>query len=148
MNGFLLDTNIISMFSPSKTAATPVFAEWLEEQEKLKAIYLSAMTIHEIEKGVRLLEARGATSKAALVEMFLQGLVAGYGDRILAIDAAAARESGRLEAKAVSAGHNPGAVDAIIAGTASHHGLTIITHNLKHFRPFEVPVKSPAELPF
>ncbi|WP_105371748.1 type II toxin-antitoxin system VapC family toxin [Neorhizobium huautlense] len=147
MNGFLLDTNIISMFSPSKTVATPAFAEWLEEQEKLKAIYLSAMTIHEIEKGVRLLEARGATSKAALIEMFLQGLVAGYGDRILAVDAETARESGRLEAKAVSAGHSPGAVDALIAGTASHHGLTVITHNLKHFRPFEIYVKSPDELP-
>jgi predicted nucleic acid-binding protein len=135
------------MFSPSKTGVTPVFAEWLEEQEKLKAIYLSAMTIHEIEKGVRLLEARGATSKAALIDMFLQGLVAGYGDRILAVDAEAARESGRLEAKAVSAGHNPGALDAIIAGTASHHGLTIITHNLKHFRPFEISATSPDELP-
>jgi predicted nucleic acid-binding protein len=92
------------------------------------------------------LEVKGATSKAALIGLFLEGLMAGYGDRILPIDAETARESCRLEARTLSAGHSPGMADAMIAGTASLRGLTIITRNLKHFLPFGVPVKSPDEL--
>lgn len=146
MSGFLLDTNAISLFSPSKMGAMSAFAAWAEEQARLEMIYLSAITVHEIEKGIRLLEVKGATSKATIIDLFLQGLIAGYGDRILPLDPMTARESGKLEAKAISAGYSPGAADAIIAGTASIHGLTVITLNLKHFRPFGVPVKSPDEL--
>ena len=146
MTGYLLDTNAVSMFAPSKANVSPNFANWVEEQEKLDAIYLSALMVHEIERGIRLLEAKGATSKASIIAMFLQGMIAGYGDRILPIDAETARESGRLEAKAAAAGHNPGTVDALIAGTASIRGLIVITHNLKHFRPFGIPARSPDEL--
>lgn len=146
MTGFLLDTNAVSMFSPSKAGTSSAFAGWIDAQERLETIYLSAVTIHEIEKGVRLLEARGAISKAALIELFLQGLIAGYGDRILPVDAETARESGRLEASALSAGHSSRMADAMIAGAASLHGLTVITRNLKHFLPFGVAARSPDEL--
>jgi predicted nucleic acid-binding protein len=140
---FLLDTNAISMFSPSKASASDAFANWVNEQDRLDAIYISALTIHEIEKGVRLLDAKGAKAKAAGIHIWLQGLIAEYGDHILPVDNAVALESGKLEAKAITAGHSPGAADAIIAGTASIHKLTVITANLKHFQPFGIPVKSP-----
>ncbi|CDZ61001.1 type II toxin-antitoxin system VapC family toxin [Neorhizobium galegae] len=146
MTGYLLDTNAVSMFSPLKAGTSSGFAGWVEEQEKQETIYLSAVTIHEIEKGIRLLEGKGETSKATLIELFLQGLIAGYGDRILPIDAETAREAGRLEARVISTGHSPGMADAMIAGTASLRGLTIITRNLKHFLPFGVAMKSPDEL--
>ncbi|WP_018237556.1 type II toxin-antitoxin system VapC family toxin [Ensifer sp. BR816] len=146
MTGYLLDTNAISMFSPSRATATPEFADWLEEQEQVSAVYLSAVTVHELEKGLRLLEARGARAKAAGIALFLQGLIAGYGDRILPVDADVAREGGKLEARAIAAGHNPGASDAMIAGTASFHRLTVITANLKHFHPFGIKVKSPVQV--
>jgi len=143
---FLLDTNAISMFSPYNANASEGFSKWAEEQDQLDAIYMSVMTVHEIEKGVRLLEARGATTKAAGIKSWLDGLIAGNGDHILPIDNDVALESGRLEAKAISAGFGPGAADAIIAGTASVHNLTIITKNLKHFLPFGVAVKSPDQV--
>ena len=143
---FLLDTNAISMFSPSKASASDAFADWVNEQDQLDAIYLSVVTIHEIERGVRLLEVKGAKAKAAGIHMWLQGLIAGYGDHILPVDNDVALESGKLEAKAITAGHRPGAADAIIAGTASVHKLTVITANLKHFRPFGNPVKSPDQV--
>ena len=60
---FLLDTNAISMFAPSKASASNTFAEWVDEQDRQDAVYLSALTIHEIEKGVRLLEAKRRQSK-------------------------------------------------------------------------------------
>ncbi|MBM7044832.1 MULTISPECIES: type II toxin-antitoxin system VapC family toxin [Rhizobium] len=143
---FLLDTNAISMFAPSKASASDTFADWVNEQDRLDAIYLSSLTIHEIEKGVRLLEAKGAKTKATGIHTWLQGLIAGYGDRILPVDNNVALESGRLEAKAIIAGQSPGAADAIIAGTASIHKLTVITANLKHFRPFGIAVKSPDQI--
>ncbi|MBB4186454.1 type II toxin-antitoxin system VapC family toxin [Sinorhizobium terangae] len=146
MTGYLLDTNAISMFSPSKATASSEFADWLDERDQLSAVYLSAVTVHEIEKGVRLLEAKGSKAKAAGIELFLQGLIAGYRDRILPVDADVAREGGKLEAKAIAAGHNPGASDAMIAGTASVHQLTVITANLKHFRPFGIKVSSPDQV--
>ncbi|AJD42436.1 PIN domain-containing protein [Rhizobium sp. SEMIA 4085] len=143
---FLLDTNAISMFSPSRASASDTFADWVNEQDQLDAIYLSAVTVHEIEKGVRLLEAKGAKAKAAGIHMWLQGLIAGHGDHILPVDNDVALESGKLEAKAITAGYSPGAADAMIAGTASVHKLTVITANLKHFRPFGIAVKSPDQV--
>lgn len=146
MSGFLLDTNAISMFAPSRAEPSQAFAAWMDEQEQSNAIYLSAVTIHEIEKGIRILEYRGATSKADTLAIWLLGLTSAYADNILPLDAAVARISGELEASAASAGYNSGAADAMIAGTAKAHGLTVITHNLKDFEPFAVAAKSPDQI--
>ncbi|PZM17201.1 type II toxin-antitoxin system VapC family toxin [Rhizobium tubonense] len=146
MTGYLLDTNAISMFSPSRASATQAFCDWMDEQEKVNGIYLSAMTIHEIEKGVHLLQHRGATVKAAGIRFWLKGLVSIYGHNILPLDRDVAVESGQLEALAVASGHNPGAADAVIAGTAKFHRLTVITHNLKHFQPFGVAAQGPDQV--
>lgn len=146
MSGFLLDTNAISMFAPSRGEPSQAFAAWIEEQEQSNAIYLSAVTVHEIEKGIRILETRGATSKADTLAIWLLGLASAYADNILPLDGAVARISGELEARAISAGHNPGAADAMIAGTAKAHGLTVITNNLRDFEPFAVAAKSPDQI--
>jgi predicted nucleic acid-binding protein len=146
VSGFLLDTNAISMFAPSRAELSQAFVTWMDEQERSNAIYLSAVTIHEIEKGIRILAHRGATSKADTLALWLLGLTSAYADHILPLDATVARVSGELEARAVSAGYNPGASDAMIAGTAKAHGLTVITHNLKDFEPFAVAAKSPAQI--
>ncbi|TWB47417.1 hypothetical protein FBZ98_11070 [Rhizobium sp. ERR 922] len=92
------------------------------------------------------MEAKGAKTREAGIHAWLQGLIAGYGDHILPVDKDVALESGRLEAKAVVAGHDPGAADAVIAGTANVHRLVGITANLKHFPPFHIPVQSPDQI--
>jgi len=115
----------------------------MDEQERLNGIYLSAITVHEIQKGIKILEHRGAKSKAEALGIWLVGLTSAYAENILPLDATVARISGELEAIAVSAGHAPGAADAMIAGTAKAHGLTVITNNLKDFRPFAITAKSP-----
>ncbi|MBB4232344.1 PIN domain-containing protein [Rhizobium mongolense] len=48
-----------------RASASDAFADWVNEQDQLEAIYLSAVTIHEIEKCVRLLETKGTKAKAA-----------------------------------------------------------------------------------
>ena len=143
MSGFLLDTNVISMLSPSRAEASPPFLEWLERVDSEGRVFLSVVTIHEIEKGIALLEHKGATVKAAGLKVWLAGLVATYDDKIIPIDASAASVAGQLEAKAISAGHDPGMADAAIAGIAKAHDLVVVTHNTKHFAPFGIGVATP-----
>lgn len=118
----------------------------MDDQEQSNGIYLSAITIHEIEKGVRMLDYRGASAKAAALGIWLTGLTSIYAANILPLDAAVARISGEMEALAASKGHSPGAADAMIAGTAKAHELTVITNNIKDFEPFAVAAKSPAQI--
>jgi toxin FitB len=143
MSGFLLDTNIVSMLSPAATQAPQTFLDWLERTDAAGQLYLSVVTIHEIEKGIALLEYKGATSKASALKVWLMGLVSNYEDKILAIDAVAASFGGQLEAKATASGHNPGMADAAIAGIAKAHDLIIVTANTKDFLPFGVGLVSP-----
>jgi predicted nucleic acid-binding protein len=141
VSGFLLDTDIISLVYRADVSAN--FVRWLDEQGAIDAVYLSAVTIHEMEKGIGLLEHKGATAKAWSIRIWLCGLIAGYDSSVLAVDAETAWLSGELEAIAIAAGHAPGAADAMIAGTAKRHGLTVITNNLRHFQPFGIPVLTP-----
>ena len=148
MNGFLLDTDVVSMLSPSGAEASDRFLDWLERADGEGRVFLSVVTIHEIEKGIALLDSKGATAKAAGLRVWLSGLLATYDDKILALDVPAASFSGGAEAKAVAAGHDPGMADAVIAGIAAAHDLTVITRNVKHFQPFGIHVASPDDAAF
>lgn len=138
MNGYLFDTDVISLLSPGRSGVPDGFVARMEELDRSGQLYLSAVSIHELEKGVRLLDARGATRKARSLESWLRPLVMRHADVILAVDAEVARVSGELEARAIAAGFNSGASDAMIAGTAHHHGLVLVTRNVRHFEPFGV----------
>lgn len=140
MNGYLFDTDVISLLAPGRSGVPEGFVSRAEELERLGQLYLSAVSIHELEKGVRLLDARGAVRKARSLESWLKPLVAHHSAAILAVDAEVAQVSGELEARAVSAGFNSGASDAMIAGTAHHHGLVLVTGNVRHFEPFGIAV--------
>jgi len=140
VSGYLLDTDVLSLLSPGRVNVPERFEVWVEAQEREGQVYLSAISIHEIEKGIRLLEAKGSVQKARALEAWLRPLVTRLGKFILPVDAEVARVSGALEAKAIAEGVNPGASDAMIAGTAAFHGLTVVTRNLRHFRAFGVPV--------
>ncbi len=134
------------MLSPSATQAPQTFLDWLNRADAAGQLFLSVVTIHEIEKGIALLDHKGAASKAAALKLWLMGLVSTYEDKILAIDAIAASLGGRLEAKAVASGHNPGMADAAIAGIAKAHDLMIVTANTKDFLPFGVGLVSPDDV--
>lgn len=146
MSGFLLDTDVVSMLSPSRAGASLAFLGWLDRADEAGSVFLSVVTVHEIEKGVAPLEGKGATTKAAGLKVWLAGLLAGYGERVLGLDGAAATLSGRLEATAILAGHAPGMADALIAGIAQSHGLVVITRNARHFRPFGIRTATPDEV--
>ena len=148
MSGYLLDTNVVSMLSPSRAEAWDPFLEWLERADGEGRVFLSVVTVHEIAKGVALLDSKGTSAKAAGLRVWLAGLIAAYDDKILGLDVPVASLSGRAEAKAVDAGHDPGMADAVIAGLAEAHDLTVITRNAKHFKPLGVRVASPDGVEF
>lgn len=133
------------MLAPSKMEASAIFLTWLDRMDADGRVFLSVVSIHEIEKGIALLDHKGATAKAASLKAWLGGLVSTYDDKIIGFDAQAAAIGGRLEAKALAAGHDPGMADAVIAGIAAAHELVIVTRNTKHFLPFGVAVLSPDE---
>ena len=134
------------MLSPAKAEASAPFLAWLERMDNENWLFLSVVTIHEIEKGIALLDHKGATAKAAGLRLWLSGLIAAYDDSILGLDLSAAVIAGQLEAKAINAGHDPGLADAAIAGIAKAHDLVIVTRNTKHFLPFDVGVITPDEV--
>lgn len=145
MSGYLLDTNVIAMLAPSRPEASGAFVDWLERMDAGGSLFLSVVTIHEIEKGIALLEHKGAAAKAASLKVWLAGLVATYDDKIIPVDTVAAALAGQLEAKAIAAGHDPGMADATIAGIAKAHDVVVVTRNTRHFQGFGVAVLSPDE---
>jgi predicted nucleic acid-binding protein len=138
LTAYLLDTNIVSLLSPSRAGNAAELIAWLNKIEKTAEFFLSVVTVHEIERGIILLERKGATAKASGLRQWMDGLFSTYEDRILPIDAAVSALSGKLEAEAMAAGHSPGMADALVAGTAKAHDLTVVTLNLKHFEPFGI----------
>lgn len=145
MTGFLLDTNVVSMSSPAR-ATDEAFTQWLRRQETADSLFISVVTIHEITKGIVLLEQKGATAKARDIRAWLDTLVSHFHDRLLPFDIRTAALAGELEAQALSSGHHPGMADAMIAATARMHELTVVTRNIRGFRTFPVDIKTPADL--
>lgn len=142
---YLVDTNVISAAEPGRVAASDV-QDWMDAQSA--ALFLSVITIAEIEDGIAKVRRKGATRKSARQTAWLETVLHLYGDRILPFDTATARIAGALSDRARGKGQAPGFADIVIAATARRHGLTVLTRNLKHFRPLGVPAIDPfAALP-
>ena len=106
-------------------------------------LFLSVVTIAEIDDGIAKAQREGATRKSRDLSAWLETVLHLYGARILPFDLATARIAGVLSDRARGLGHAPGFADIMIAATAQSHGLTILTRNLRHFEPLGVPVHDP-----
>jgi toxin FitB len=142
MPGYLLDTNALSILARptmSRSATTSegaAFRVWVREHGE--ELFLSAITLAEIQAGVSQLERKGATRPAADLSHWLSAILELYQSRTLPLAASAALETGRMLDRAIAAGAAPGFEDAAIAGTAAVHGLTVVTANARHFKHFGV----------
>jgi predicted nucleic acid-binding protein len=142
---YLVDTNVISASAPSRPVALGLI-EWMDLHSS--SLYLSAVTIAEIEDGIAKLRREGATRRSADLTAWLETLLHLYGDRVLAFDTPIARLAGTMADRARGQGHAPGFADIIIAATAQRHALIILSRNLRHFQPLGVTVLDPfAKLP-
>ena len=138
---YLVDTNVISAFSPAAAKENGKVRARLEEQSA--NLYLSAVTIAEIESGIAKAGREGAARKAERLAAWLESVLHLYGERVLPVTIDAARLAGRLADKARGAGVSPGFADILIAATACDSGLTILTRNTKHFAVLGVAVMDP-----
>ncbi|WP_428491248.1 type II toxin-antitoxin system VapC family toxin [Rhodopila sp.] len=142
---YLVDTDVLSAGAPSQLAPAELVA-WMDAHSAL--LYLSVVTVAEIEDGIAKLRRGGVTRKSDSLSAWLQAVLHLYSDRILAFDTPTARIAGALSDRARGQGEAPGLGDIIIAATAKHNGLTVLSRNLRHFAPLSVPVINPfATLP-
>ena len=143
---YLVDTDVISAGAPSKARTMPALLEWMDRNST--RLYVSVVTIAEIEDGIAKSRREGATRKSTLLAEWVDTLVHLYAARILPFDLPAARLAGRLSDKARRAGHTPGFADIAIGAIATHHELTVLTRNVNDYGALGVPVHDPiAELP-
>jgi predicted nucleic acid-binding protein len=138
MSGFLLDTNCIS--EVVRVKPEPRMLEWMEAADE-RLLYLSVLTLGEIRKGVASLpQGKRRTQLEAWLEIELHARFSG---RILPIDAAVADRWGLLAAKAKFKRRVLSTIDALLAATALHHNLTIVSRNVSDFATTQVPVLNP-----
>lgn len=136
---YLLDTNIISeLWKLSRGKADPVFESWFRRYSE-KPLYISVVTLMELERGVLAMERKDPIQGAYLREWFL-AVREKFQKRTLVIDGAVADCCAGL--------HVPDKApenDAWIAATALTHSLTLVTRNVKDFERLHVRLLNPFE---
>ena len=122
---YLVDANVISELVRPKPA--PAVVAWFEGVAD-EALHLSVLTLGELRRGVEKLPA--SKRKEKLRHWLEQELPAWFGARLLPVDAAVADAWGRLQANAE---RTLPAVDSLLAATALHHHLRLVTRNTADF---------------
>jgi predicted nucleic acid-binding protein len=106
-------------------------------------LHLSVLTLGEIRKGLAALpQGRRRTRLEAWLEVDLRSRFSG---RILPVDAAVADRWGLLAAQASASGATLPIIDGLLAATALHHNLTLVSRNVSDFAAAQVPVLNPWE---
>lgn len=137
---YVLDTNVVSELRKVRAGkADPNVAAWAERVDAAD-LFVSAITIMELELGVLLIERKDATQGAVLRAWLEQHVLPEFSGRTLPIDTAVAQRCARL--------HVPdkrGERDALIAATALVHSMTIVTRNVADFQSTGVTIINPWE---
>ena len=135
---FLLDTNVLSELrkaGDSKADANVI--AWLSGVDAA-ILYLSAMTLMEVELGILQVERRDAAQGARLRTWMAHHVLPEFLDRTLPVDAAVALRCASLHVPDPRAER-----DALIAATALVHGMTVVTRNVADFEATGVPLLNP-----
>jgi predicted nucleic acid-binding protein len=134
----LLDTNVISELRKiSLGRANPGVAEWASHMDP-GDLYISVITVHELEVGVLRVERRDERQGAVLRVWLEDRVLTTFAGRILAVTTAVAMRGAQLQVP------NPHPVqDGLIAATALVHGMTVVTRNTVDFASTGVKVVNP-----
>ncbi len=135
---YLLDTNVVSELRKVRAGRSdPGVAAWADQVEP-GSLFLSTITLHELELGVLLMERRDAQQGSLLRQWLEQAVLPAFSGRILVVDAAVARRSAALH------GPDPQPFrDGLIAATALEHNLVVVTRNLADFEATGVKLLNP-----
>lgn len=135
---FVLDTNVVSELRKVRLGkADGRVANWAESVD-VADLYLSVITVQELEIGVLLAERRDPAQGAVFRVWLDSHVMPAFAGRILPIDMAVAQRSAKL--------HVPDprpARDGLIAATALVHGMTVVTRNLADFEASGVRLLNP-----
>ena len=137
---YLLDTNVVSELRKVRAGKADVrVAAWADSVD-VADLFLSAISVQELEIGVLLVE-RSDPAQGAMLRTWLDGhVLPAFAGRILTIDTAVALRSARLHVP------DPGPLrDSFIAATALVHGMTVVTRNIADFETADVPLLNPWE---
>jgi predicted nucleic acid-binding protein len=143
MNGFLLDTNVISEFARPDNKADQRVRQWLEAADP-NALYASVLTFGEIRRGI---EKLAPSRRREQLQMWLEkDLHEWFENRILVIDEAIADRWGLLTATGQRTGKPLAIIDGLLSATALEHKLTIVTRNSADFVHAGVPILNPWQI--
>jgi hypothetical protein len=135
---YILDTNVVSELRKVRLGkADENVAKWADSVAT-PDLYLSVVTIQELEIGVLLAERRDAI-KGAIFRIWLNShVLPAFEGRILPVDLAVALQSAKLHVP------DPHPVrDGLIAATALVHGMAVVTRNVDDFKRTGVPILNP-----
>lgn len=137
---YLLDTNVLSeLRKQAGRRSDPRVTAW-SKTVPVDLLFLSVVTIHEVEYGIRRVE-RNDRAKAAVLRVWLTSLVFPlFRDRILPVDLKVAMKSAELHAIQTRNWQ-----DGLIVATAFVHDLVVVTRNVGHFASTEVSLLNPWE---
>lgn len=135
---YLLDTNVVSELRKVRLGrADANVAAWADSIDAAE-LFVSAITIMELELGVLSIERKDAVQGAVLRAWMERHVLPEFAERTLPIDTAVAQRCARL--------HVPdkrGERDALIAATALIHGMAMVTRNVADFEPTGVTIIDP-----
>lgn len=139
MNGFLVDTNILSELTrPQPEARVEKFLRQSKDR-----IFVSVLSIGEIRKGIASLP---VSNKRTILENWLHNeMMAWFGDRVLPVTLAVAEQWGDLAGQMKIAGRPRPVLDALLAATALKHDLALVTRNVKDYEGLSVTILNPWE---
>lgn len=133
---FLMDTNVVSEIRKGKKGCLNVIT-WAEEVSA-SSLFLSVITILELETGILLKEKKDPSQGAILRSWFNTHVLPAFSDRILDIDLAIVQRCAKLHVTKSRPGR-----DTLIAATALVHGFTVVTPNTKDFEETGVELLNP-----
>ncbi len=135
---FVLDTNVVSELRKSKAGKADKNVTAWAASVSPGSLFLSAITILELETGALLVEHRDP-AQGAILRAWLDGhVLPAFAGRVLPVDTAVAQRCARLHVPDPRADR-----DSLIAATALVHGMTIVTRNVADFEPTGVPILNP-----
>lgn len=137
---YLLDTCVISEFV--STQPTEKVVKWLAELDP-ETVYLSAVTLGEIQKGIEKLPA--SKRKEALRTWLKDDLLVRFHDRVLPLETAEMLTWGTLIGRMEAEGKPMPLIDSLIAATALHHDLVVVTRDQDDFAPSGARLFNPWE---